>query len=94
MSKSLLSTERVCYVCGTPFDLHKHHIFYGAGRRRTSEKWGCWVYLCARHHNMSNMGVHFNKHLDTLLKQECQEAWQTAHGTTEDFIKVFGRNYL
>ena len=73
--KSILSNERECYVCGTPLNLHRHHI-WGGGRRKLSEKHGCWVYLCAKHHNMSDKGVHFNKALDTELKQDCQEMWE------------------
>lgn len=91
---SLMSDVRECYVCKTTLNLHKHHIFYGRGRRDKSEKYGCWVYLCARHHNMSNAGVHFSKYLDNKLKQECQRRWESVNGSREDFIKEFGRNYL
>lgn len=92
--KSLLSDERICLVCGTTQNLHKHHIFGGANRRK-SERDGCWCYLCAPHHNMSDMGVHFNKELDTRLKQRCQIKWQEVYNKSEDdFIKEYGRNYL
>lgn len=92
--KSLLSDERICLVCGTTQNLHKHHIFGGANRRK-SERDGCWCYLCAPHHNMSDKGVHFNKELDTRLKQRCQIKWQEVYNKSEDdFIKEYGRNYL
>lgn len=97
--KSILSNERECYVCGTTLNIHKHHIYAG-GRRKLSEKHGCWVYLCAYHHNMSDYGVHFNKTLDTELKQECQREWERINGDRElenvrtEFIRIFGRNYL
>ena len=94
MSKSIMSNDKKCFVCGTPLDLHKHHIFYGTGRRKLSEKHGCWCYLCGRHHNLSNDGVHFDKALDMTLKKWCQVEWEWRNGTTEDFIKVFGRSYL
>ena len=94
MSKSLISDEKFCLICGTPLNIHKHHIFEGTGRRKLSEKYGCWCYLCARHHNMSNEGVHFNKELDSRLKQQCQKAWEYQIGTREQFIMLFGRNYL
>ena len=94
MTKSILQQEKCCYVCMKTYGLHKHHIFYGRGRRRISEREGCFVYLCLRHHNGSNAGVHFNKSLDLKLKQLCQEKWEKRNGTCEDFIKVFGRNYL
>ena len=94
MSKSLLGNDRICFVCGTTFNLHKHHIFGGANRSR-SEKDGCWCYLCTSHHNMSDKGVHFNKELDTRLKQICQTAWEITYGKSDlDFIKEYGRNYL
>ena len=93
MSKSIISNDRICLVCGTTFDLHKHHIFYGTGKIVLSEKYGCWCYLCARHHNMSNDGVHFNKKLDEEIKKQCQIRWEEEN-PEKDFIKVFGRNYL
>ena len=94
MSKSLLGNERICFVCGTTFNLHKHHIFGGANRSQ-SEKDGCWCYLCGTHHNLSSKGVHFNKELDTQLKQICQTAWEITYNKSDlDFIKAYGRNYL
>ena len=93
MSKSILSNIKECYVCGTCLNLHKHHIYSGYNRK-WSEKYGCWVYLCAGHHNMSNVGVHSNKKLDTKLKKECQRAFEKKVGTRDFFMSVFGRNYL
>ena len=69
MSKSIVSNERICLVCSTTHNLHKHHIFYGTGKRMLSEKYGCWCYLCGVHHNLSIAGVHFNKALDNELKE-------------------------
>lgn len=93
MSKSIISNERVCLVCGTPYNLHRHHIYYGTANRKQSEKYGCWCYLCAYHHNMSNEGVHFDKVLDLKLKEICQQAFERA-STREKFMQIFGRNYL
>ena len=92
--ESLLSNEKECYVCHTTMNLHKHHIYEGTGRRKLSEKYGCWVYLCAYHHNMSNCGVHFNKELDIKLKQECQREWEAKNGGREKFRQTFGKSYL
>ena len=93
MSKSILSNERKCWVCGSTINLHKHHIFFGIANRKLSEKYGCWVYLCAYHHNFSNRGVHSDKELDLKLKRECQKKWEDVYGG-QNFIEVFGRNYL
>ena len=94
MSASILSPYHECLVCGTIFNLHKHHVFEGNGRRELSEKYGCWCYLCARHHNMSNAGVHYDQHFDRKLKKKCQQILENDKGwSREKFIKVFGRSY-
>lgn len=83
--------ERTCLVCGTTQNLHRHHVFFAANRK-ISERMNFVEYLCGRHHNLSNEGVHFNKILDTQLKQKWQTIYETEH-SREEFIKTFGRNY-
>lgn len=92
-SKSIIQNEKQCLVCGTTYGLHKHHIFYGTGNRAISEKYGCWCYLCAKHHNMSDEGVHFNKKLDSELKKLTQKKFIEVYPDI-DFLKTFGKNYL
>lgn len=92
MTRSLMSKDKTCYLCGTPLNLHKHHI-YGGANRKLSEKWGCWCWLCERHHNMSNAGIHFDKDLDDEIKEVCQILWEKKNGTEEDFRAVFGKSY-
>lgn len=94
MSKSIISNEKECFVCLTPINLHRHHIFFGVGNRSKSEEYGCWCYLCDRHHNMSNEGVHFNLPFDRTLKKYCQERWEGLYGDRKQFIKEFGKSYL
>ena len=94
MSKSIISNKEECLVCQTPLNLHRHHIFFGTSNRKQSEKYGCWCFLCARHHNLSNEGVHFNKELDLMLKKYCQKKWEEIHGDREQFIKTFGKSYI
>lgn len=79
-------------MCHRTGDLHRHHVF-GAANRKWSDKYGLWVYLCPEHHNMSDVGVHFNKQFDNQLKQIAQREFEDTYGH-EKFIKVFGRNYL
>lgn len=93
MSQSIISNERECFVCHTTQNLHKHHIFRGYAFRKVSEHYGLWVYLCGYHHNLSNEGVHFNKELDTKLKQLAQKKFMEKY-PDKDFIKELGRNYL
>lgn len=91
--KSLMSDKKVCWVCGTDQNIHKHHIYPGYANRKLSEKHGCWVYLCGRHHNLSNEGVHFNPELDTMLRTECQRKYEETH-TRDEFRRIFGKSYL
>ena len=91
--KSLISDNQVCVVCGTIFNLHRHHIYAGS-RRKASEKYGCTCYLCGFHHNLSSHGVHADRELDLKLKRKCQERWEEEYGTREDFIRIFGKSYL
>lgn len=98
--KSVLSDERNprCWLCGTTLGLHVHHVFPGNGRRDVSDEEGCWVYLCGPHHNLSPMGVHFNKAFDLELRRRCQAAWEQREGIDDpehaEFIRTFKVNYL
>lgn len=85
--------DKKCFVCGTTQNIHIHEVFFGTANRKLSIKYGLCVCLCARHHNMSNEGVHFNKQLDNELKKKGQEAFEKTY-PEDNFIKVFGRNYL
>lgn len=93
MAKSIMQTEKRCYVCGTTYDIHEHHIFYGTANRKQSEKHGFKVYLCGRHHNLSNEGVHFDRELDLRIKQDCQRLFEKTH-SREEFMSIIGKNYL
>ena len=92
MKKSILSNERACYWCKTTQDLHRHHIFFGRNRK-ASDQHGCWCYLCGKHHNLSNEGVHFNREMDLILRKECQQAFEELY-SHEKFMEVFKVNYL
>lgn len=94
MSKSIISNNKQCFFCNSIINIHKHHIFFGTANRKLSEKYGCWVYLCAHHHNMSDEGVHFNKAMDLELKQLCQKEMEKNGTTRTEFMQIFGRNYL
>lgn len=93
--KSIIQSKKECYITGSNYNLHKHHIFEGTANRKLSEKYGLWIYLRADWHNLSNYGVHFNKELDIKLKKVAQKRWQKYYKKTkEDFIKIFGKSYL
>ena len=83
-----------CLVCNTTQNIHIHEVFFGRnGNRDLSIEYGCCVPLCAWHHNGSNDGVHYNKHLDTKLKKFAQKKF-IEHYPELNFVKIFGKNYL
>ena len=92
--KSIISNDHECWVCGDTRDLHRHHI-YGGACRNLSETHGLWIYLCPKHHNMSNEGIHFDRRLDLFVKEHAQRRWEERYGKThDDFRAIFGRSYL
>lgn len=102
MSKSIIpgGNDNKCWICDqlgyeTISNLHKHHIIYGRGRRKLSEKHGLHVKLCCLHHEDQKYGVHWgNTQWNTILKQTAQHAFEAKKGTREDFIEIFGKSYL
>jgi hypothetical protein len=76
-------------------NLHRHEVFYGSSNRQNSIKYGLVVFLPPELHNMSDKGVHFDKDFDSWLKRRGQAAAMSYYGwDTEQFIQVFGKNYL
>lgn len=91
---SIMSDDYKCYVCGNTKYLNVHHVFYGTANRQNSEDYGCWIYLCTRHHTMGSSAIHNNRVLDNRIKRLCQQKWEERFGGRDEFIKVFGRSYL
>lgn len=89
---SILQDNKNCYVCGTNKDIHIHEVFYGKNRQN-SIKYGCCVYLCGKHHNLSNDGVHFNRFLNMELKMKMQKRFEEVY-PDKDFLDIFKINYL
>lgn len=91
--KSIIQKQKQCYVCGQVTNLHDHHIFFGKNRKK-SEKYGMKVWLCYLHHKGID-GVHekYGHELDLKLKKIAQRKFEETH-TREEFMKIFGRNYL
>ena len=91
--KSIITDDlTVCIECGRPADA-VHHCIYGVANRKLSEKYHLVVGLCYNHHT-GQCGVHHgNKELDMKLKQMAQRAFME-HYPQDDFLAVFGRNFL
>lgn len=96
MAKRLTSilTEdmETCYLTGMTHWVERHHIFGGANRK-ASEVYGLIVPLQHYLHE-EKFGVHQNRALDLQLKQCAQRAFEAVHGTREEFMLIFGKNYL
>lgn len=90
MKKSIMPENEIYSIEHIPY-YHKHHIF-GASNRKHSEKYGLFVWLKPELHNMSNMGVHFNKDFDLYLKKKGQEAFEITYPDL-NFLVIFGKNY-
>ena len=93
--KSILQSEKECFVCHTTQNLHEHHVCEGGtnGNRKKSEEFGLKIWLCARHHNMSNEGIHFNKELDLEVKRYAQEVFEKTH-TRDEWRQAFNKSWL
>ena len=110
MAKSVLQQdESQCFFLDHPTEddkkhpentyqaLHKHHVFGGANRK-LSEKYGLWVKICCiRCHNGGPESVHLAPNKpggkDLYLNQLAQKTFEETH-SHEEFMKLFGKNYL
>lgn len=79
------------YSCKT--NLEEHHIFGGANRK-LSEEYGLKVYLCQEHHREGPEAVHKNAKTRDTIQQIGQQAFENAGHRREEFMKIFGRNWL
>lgn len=93
--KSIIQNEKECYYCGSRLNLHEHHIFPGRNRNN-SEKYGLKIWLCDKHHNMSNDSVHFNDiymKLTKIIGQLYFNISNLDYINDDEFLKIFKRNY-
>lgn len=94
MADSIMQSEKKCYLTGQTHGLHRHHVL-GGYNRNASEKYGLWVWLTWDRHiaNSPYRTPHNDPEIDMMLKQQAQREFEKTH-TREEFMKVFGRNYL
>ena len=91
--RSIMQSEKVCYVTGTTRNLDCHHCIHGPNRKN-ADKHGLTVWL---NHDV-HMRLHANQRpfedLDARLKREAQEAFEAQGHTRDEFLRIFGRSYL
>lgn len=93
MAKSIIQSKKECFVTGATTGLHEHHCFKSS-RRKLAEKHGLKVWLRADIH----LAMHdHRKPYETLendLKIIAQQAFENNGGTRDEFLQIFGANYL
>ena len=55
--KSILQNKKESYISGQTYGLEEHHIYFGTGKRKISEKNGFKVWLTYSEHR-GTYGVH------------------------------------
>ena len=91
-SRSIVQQGQRCFFCGRTVGLERHHIYPGANRKH-SERWGLWVYCCDFCHRDPKDGVQYNRKKSDALKRLGQIAFEARH-SHDEFIQIFGKNYL
>lgn len=95
MNSIIQGDKEHCFLCGGNggyWGLDEHHVYSGANRR-LSEKYGLKVYLC--HDKCHLNGVHKDIRTARTIQAVVQRrAMQYYHWDIEQFIKIFGKNYL
>ena len=79
-----------CYLCGTTENLEVHHLLCGIHQRAKAEKYGLTIDLCHRCH----MKVQQSPALMRWSRIKGQKMFESKYGNRDDFIKIFGKNYI
>lgn len=84
--------DETCEICGR-YPTEVHHVFFGTANRKLSEKWGMVARLCPKCHKDGKLAAHRCRETDLMLKMRYQRIFEETH-SREEFVKIFGRNYL
>lgn len=68
-----------------------HHCLHGSANRKVADRERCYCRLCKScHQRLHDQGYH-----DLDLQQDAERAWLKHNNkTVNDWIKLFGKNYL
>lgn len=95
--RSILQTdEDVCFLCGRSGTAMDWHHCFGGSARHASEAYGLKVRLCHMGcHMYGEKAVHDNQDTMDYIHRYAQEAAMKYYGwDKDDFIRLFGKNYL
>lgn len=90
-NKSLIVQDEYmeyCMICGKPTNTI-HHVIEGISNRRISDKEKLVVPLCPEHHNTTDMSVHFNNEMKTLMHITGQLAWMLNYVAKQSEIPFY-----
>lgn len=88
--KSVMQSNKRCFICGKRTDLSVHHALHGTANRKLADKYGLTVYLCREcHMNLHDKGLY-----DKELQQFAQRKWEANYGSREEFRQLFGKSWL
>lgn len=79
-----------CHVCGVLAADTLHEPIHGNGRRKLSIKYGLQIPICNVCHDI----MHREPEKNERYKVEMQEKFENEIGTRQEFMTIFGRNYL
>lgn len=85
---SILQDKKYCFICGSPKNLHDHHIMNGPLRKKSEED-GLKVWLCAYCH----IRVHEHNEQAEFLKKIAERKYLEKH-SFDEYMKRYKRNYL
>lgn len=82
-----------CVECGST-NINLHEIFYGRNRQNSID-YKLVIPLCSeKHHNQVNCaGIHFDRDMCLKWQKLGQLKFEENH-TREEFLNIFGKNYL
>ena len=82
-----------CFLTGSKVWVERHHCFYGfTGNRPLAEEYG--LIMPISHYLHEEKGLHVNDALDLQIKQYAQRQFEEQLGTREEFMRIFGKNYI
>lgn len=91
--QSIIARDRKdrCYICGRYCYTQEHHMMHGTANRRNAEHFGLKVHLCPTCHHRAHCNPESG--FDQVLKKVAQREFEQQWGH-EEWMKVFGKNYL
>lgn len=92
MTKSIMQSEKRCYLCGRVNYLERHHVMSGTANRKLSEKYGLWVWLCHDCHT-GTQGAQYDPVKNFHLRAEAQSAFESLYGH-DMWMRTFYKNYI